>query len=73
MNTEHLDALESALCRERARLSAATADAEIALRTAWVAQLEREVAGERKFLALPADPAEAPMTDAELLAKLGLS
>lgn len=46
----HLDALELNLSNERARLAAATSPKEIAMRKVYLAQLEREVAGELAFL-----------------------
>lgn len=72
IDTRHLHALELALSHERERLRLAKSDQEIALRTAWVAQCEKEVAGERAFLGL-SDPSAAPeMTDDELLRALNL-
>ena len=67
MDQSHLIALETGLSRERARLSAAKNDAERRQRSVWVAQLEREVTDERRFLGI-APPTE--MTDAQLLAEL---
>lgn len=46
----HLDALELNLSHERARLAAAKSPKEIAMRKVYVAQLEKEVAGELAFL-----------------------
>lgn len=48
----HLNALELNLSHERVRLSQATAAQDIALRKVWVAQLEREIADERRFLGI---------------------
>ena len=48
----HLNALELNLSHERVRLSQATNQQDIALRKVWVAQLEREIADERKFLGI---------------------
>jgi hypothetical protein len=48
----HLDALQLGLSNERARLAQATRPQEIALRTVWVAQYEREIADEYAFLGI---------------------
>ncbi len=64
----HLDALNLSLSHERSRLANAPTEAERRLRAVWVAQLEREVAAEQKFIG---ECAPAPdMTDAELLREL---
>jgi hypothetical protein len=68
----HLHALEHGLHNERVRLASAKNERERALRTAWVAQREREVASERRFLGLADEPEPINMTDDELLAELGL-
>lgn len=47
---DHLSALQLRLSNERIRLSQATNKAEIELRTVWVKQMEKEVAGEIEFL-----------------------
>lgn len=66
-DTSHLIALISRLGNERARLDAAKTAKEVALRTVWVAQLEREVAAEERFLGmLPVEP----ISDDELMAEL---
>lgn len=67
----HLDALNLRLSNERARLAAATEATERHLRAVWVAQVEREIAGELEFLGLEA-PAAVEMSDEELLKELGL-
>lgn len=70
-DTSHLVALHQNLSREKARLAAATAESERQLRTIWVAQLEREIDAERKFLGMPPEePEPAPMSDDELVAEL---
>ena len=71
MDTSHLAALETGLSHERSRLAAAKTDGERALRTQWVRQLENQVRDERAVLGLT-EPVLADMTDAELLAELGL-
>jgi len=47
----HLHSLELRLSNERMRLSEATNQAEIDLRSVWVQQLEKEIQGEIEFLA----------------------
>ena len=68
----HLDALQARLRSERASLKAATKSNEIEIRTVWVAQIEREIADEYRFLGIdPTVPAEfAEMSNADLLAAL---
>lgn len=71
--TEHLNALRLALSHERDRLAAAKTQGERDLRAVFVAQIEREIAGEVAFLA-KRGVVEAPcedMSDDELLAALG--
>ena len=48
--TEHYVALMVNLSNERQRLSCATSQGEIELRSVWVKQLEREVEAEVEFL-----------------------
>jgi hypothetical protein len=63
-DTAHLVALMDGLQREKARLVAARKPAEIALRKAWVAQREREIAGERRLLGMATEePAEMTADD----------
>ncbi|HXJ39712.1 MAG TPA: hypothetical protein VNH18_10570 [Bryobacteraceae bacterium] len=66
----HLHALELRLSHERERLAQAKTARERELRAVWVAQIEREIAGERKFLGLPESEADATVSDDELLAQL---
>lgn len=66
----HLTALEIGLSHERARLAAARKAPEIALRTVWVAQYEKEIAGELKRLGLAETEILPEMSDDELLAEL---
>ena len=63
----HLNALELNLSHERVRLAGAKTKGERDLRTVWVAQLEREIAGERAFLGLAP---EETMTLDEIFAEL---
>lgn len=62
--SDHLAALELRLSHERVRLQQAKTPAERELRQVWVAQIEKEIAGEREFISEP------DMTDDELLAAL---
>lgn len=65
----HLTALQTRLRHEREYLAAATSEQEVALRTVWIAQIEREISGEYAFLGI--EPVvECDMTDEELLAAL---
>ncbi len=68
-NMDHLAALQARLSNEKARLVAAKSAKEIAARKVIVSQVEKEIAGEYKFLGI--DPAIAAMTDEDLLAELG--
>ena len=61
----HLESLQLRLSNERARLAAAKTEGERNLRAVWVAQLEREIAGENAFAALQ------PMSVEDLLRELG--
>lgn len=47
---DHLSVLQLRLSNERIRLSQATNKDEIALRSVWVKQMEKEVQGEIEFL-----------------------
>lgn len=60
----HLDALQYRLSNERMALAAAKTEGEKQLRAVWVAQLEREIASEQKFMA------GADLSDDELLSEL---
>jgi hypothetical protein len=71
MDLTHLDALRLRLSHERGYLAAARTDKERTRRLAWIAQVEREIAGEMKFLGIEYAPA-CDMTDDELLAALGV-
>lgn len=65
----HLNALEIRLSHEREYLRKAKSQCEIDLRTVWIAQIEKEIADEMKFLGIDA-PADCSLTDDELLAEL---
>jgi hypothetical protein len=69
-DTSHLAALHTNLYNEKARLAAATKPQEIALRSAWVAQLEKEVASEIAFLGMSESAADFDISDNELAAAL---
>lgn len=49
--TEHYVALMTNLSNERQRLEQSASEAEYALRSVWVQQLEKEIAHEVEFLA----------------------
>ena len=65
----HLNALQHGLHREQERLKAATNAQEIALRSVWVRQLEKEVADEYAFLGIEPQPVD-DLSDADILAEL---
>ncbi|MBX9716305.1 MAG: hypothetical protein K2X42_06875 [Burkholderiaceae bacterium] len=67
--TPHLDALRLRLSHERGRLGAARSAAERLQRQTWVAQIEREIAGELEFLGMPPE-STAPIDDEQLLFEL---
>lgn len=60
----HIDALQLRLSNERMALASAKTDGEKQLRGVWVAQIEKEIAGEEKFLA------GTELSDDELMAEL---
>lgn len=68
---EHLSVLRFRLSNERSRLLAAR-NTEVALRMVFVAQVEKEIAGEIAFLSARGivEPVAEEMTDDELLAAL---
>ncbi len=69
IDTHHLNELILRLGREGARMAEARTDKERAFRAVQVDACKREIAAERAFLGLPDEP---ELTDAELLAALGL-
>lgn len=70
-DSSHLVALEIGRAHEAARLARATCPHEVAHRTVWLGQYDREIAGERAFLGMAPEPAPLPpMSDDELLAEL---
>lgn len=78
--SSHLNALQTRLSNERARLASAKTDQERAMRSVWVAQCEKEIAREtaREWSDSPSgqsaaryfDAIEVDMSDDELLAAL---
>lgn len=67
---EHLDVLQLRLSNERMRLAQAKTPDEWALRTVWIAQLEKEIAGEIEFLNKQSQPVVIPDDPDELLRQL---
>jgi len=61
----HLDSLQLILSNERNYLAKAKTAGERELRKVWIAQIEKEIADEAKFIS-----ADVEMTDDELLAEL---
>lgn len=68
---DHLNALQVRLAHERGYLAAAKNDRARAFRTQQIAQVEKEISGEYKFLGI-AQPSldEILLSDDELLAEL---
>ena len=68
----HLNALRAGLSHERARLANAKKAGEIAARTVWVSQYEKQIADEIAFLAKRGiiEPTLDDIDDDELLADL---
>jgi hypothetical protein len=62
----HLDSLQLLLSNERIRLGNAKTEGERKIRKVWVAQLEKEVQGEKDFIA------SQDIAVDELLAALGV-
>ena len=71
VDLSHLDALRVRLSHERAYLAGAKTASETELRAVWIAQVQREIEQERRFLGLN-EEALPEMTDDEILAELGL-
>jgi len=69
MSTSHLNALEIRLSHERGHLAKAKSENEKALRRVWIAQIEKEIADEQKFLGIESE-SESEISDDELLAAL---
>lgn len=71
MDMTHLNALEVRLSNERGYLAQARTAKEQRLRTVWIAQIEKEIKGEKRFLGI-VDHAEPEVSDDDLLAMLGI-
>lgn len=68
---QHLDALYLSRSNEKRRLDAAKTQAERELRTVWLAQIDKEIEGERKFLGMEPDfVSNLSIDDDELLNSL---
>lgn len=69
MDLSHLDALNVRRSHERGYLAAAKTDRERQFRQVQIASVEKEIAGEYRYLGI--DPvAECNLSDGELLAEL---
>lgn len=66
----HLDAIQLRLSHERARLSSARTLKEKRQREVWVAQAEKELADEYRFLGIQPDSSVEEMSDDDLMAEL---
>lgn len=66
----HLSALQTRLSHERGYLAAARSEKEAALRRVWIAQIEKEIAGEYRRLGITPSDDLPDMSDDELLAEL---
>jgi len=69
-DTSHLGALQVRLSHERNRLNAAKTEGERELRQVWVAQIEKEIAGEKAFLGMVDESPTTEMSADDLLAEL---
>ena len=70
MDTTHLVALQQGLSHEKDRLAKAKSEKEIALRTVWVKQYEREIEAEYKFLGMAPSSVLDSISDDDLFAEL---
>lgn len=68
MDTNHLNALHLRLSHERGYLAAAKTAREREMRRVWIAQIEKEIADEHRFLGIESTTVE--MTDDELMKEL---
>lgn len=69
-DTSHLDALNVRLSHERSYLSEAKTEQERELRNVWIAQIEKEITIEKKFLGVEEDVGIDIVGDDELLNEL---
>lgn len=70
VDRSHLDAIQLRLSHERARLSSARTLKEKRQREIWVAQIEKELADEYRFLGIQPDTSAEELSDDELMAEL---
>ena len=68
MDTAHLNALHLRLSHERGYLAAAKTEKEREMRRVWIAQIEKEIADEQRFLGIETTAVE--MSDDELMKEL---
>ena len=68
---EHLGVLELSLSNEKDRLRNAKKEKEIALRTVWVSQYEKQIAELKEWLGI-IEPDLSDFSDDDLLAALGV-
>ena len=68
MDTTHLNALQLRLSHERGYLAVAKSEKERELRRVWIAQIEKEIADEQRFLGIESTTVE--MSDDELMKEL---
>ena len=69
LNTDHLIALMTSRSHERERLANAKTPQEIALRTVWVKQYDKQIADEEAFLGFSPMP---DISDEDLMKELGI-
>jgi len=70
-DASHLIALQTRLAHENEYLAAAKTQKEIAIRTVWIAQIEKEIADEKKFIGFEEiSPEVDNMSADDLLAEL---
>ena len=69
MDTAHLNALRLRLSHERGYLAAAKNEKERELRRVWIAQIEKEIADEQRFLGITSTTT-VEMSDDELMKEL---
>ena len=70
-DASHLIALQTRLAHENEYLADAKSTKEIAIRTVWIAQIEKEIADEKKFIGFEEiSPEVDNMSADDLLAEL---
>lgn len=70
MDTSHLTALHNQLVRAKDRLAKEKAEAGRQLRRVWIAQIEKEIENEYKFLGVQSSSALPEMSDDDLMNEL---